>query len=437
LYPAEFRHEYGTEMRRALRERCRDAVREQRAVAGFVLGELLPDLCNSIWEEQSMAYYQSPPRRAWILAGGLLVALLALVFANAVGRWYWDNYNPQRVAFEKYESVQAEERPHAQPFIDHLATSGQPALQAAAAYLDVAGMETGANGFSSTQRQTLRATAQRIKALAQARPDAFTLAILARACQLDQDCDATALARRFLQLQPDNADAWNLAFTAALKAKDAPGIRAAIAGFANAQSADFDDGRFVHLLLQQAVAFAPADDRLLRTLASRVNYQDWLQAVPAYRLRNYCDPGTIGDDATWREDCGRIANRLAHSKNIIANVSGTILQYRLAAAPERAALLAEYRKRIWLRTRYGEMIGAVSLYNYGDATVFDKYDADTLAAGKRWQAAWANAGDETQALQQWLAMQGAPTAAPKDFQLTEIDRQRLSNRSFESFTIAL
>jgi hypothetical protein len=193
----------------------------------------------------------------------------------------------------------------------------------------------------------------------------------------------------------------------------------------------------MRLLLQQATAFAPSDERLIRTLASRVGFHDWLAVEAAYRLRGYCDPTAIGDDGHWRADCGRIAERLARSNNVIAGVSGTILQYRLSTEPERTGLLAEYRNRIWLRARYSEMIGAVSLYNYGDPGVFDQYDADTLAAGKRWQAAWSNADDETQALQHWLAMQSLPTAAPVDFRLTDTDMQRLSDRPVESFKIAL
>jgi hypothetical protein len=367
----------------------------------------------------------------------LLIALLALIFADSAGRSYWDHYNPQRVAFERYEKIQAEEQRHLQPFVDFLAKSDQPAIQATAAYLRVADMETGPSGFSNAQKQTLRSTAQKITALAQTQPDPFTLTILARACRLDEDCDATGLAQRFLQIQPGNADAWKLAFTGAMKAKDAPGIRAAMIGLANTQDADFNDGRFVHLLLQQTALFAPADDHLLRTVAGRVVYYDWLDVAPAYRLRSYCDPAAIGDDAHWRDDCERIADRLSQSKNLIAGVSGAILKYRLSAEPERSALLAEYRNRIWLRARYGEMIGAVSLYNYNDAELFDKYDAESLAAGRRWQAAWSDADDEKEALQRWLALQGLPTAAPADFQLSDTDRQRLSERPVETFSIAL
>jgi hypothetical protein len=437
LYPAEFRREYGTELRQALRDRCRDAVLEQRPVAGFLIGELLPDLCHSIWEEQTMAFYSSSSRRSWVLAGGLLFALLAVIFANSAGRWYWDHYNPQRVAYEKYEKVQAEEQRHLQPFIDRLTNSDQPAARATAAYLRVAGMESGPDGLSDEQQKTLRSAAQEINSLAQTNPDAFTLSILGRACQLDQNCDTTALTRRFVRLQPTNADAWQLAFGAAMKAKDAPGIRVAIAGLAGAQDADFNDGRLMHLLLQQAAAFAPSDQHLLRTLASRVGFHDWATVTAAYRLRSYCDPSAIADNGQWRADCGRIAETLARSNSVYASVSGTILQYRLSAEPERSGLLAEYRNRIWLRNKYLEMIGAVSLYNYGDVTLFDKYDADTLAAGERWQAAWSDAGNETQALHNWLAIQGLPTAAPADFKLSPTDMQRLSDRPVESFKIAL
>ncbi len=428
LYPAEFRREYGTELRWALRERCRDAVFEQRAVASFLLGELLPDLCHSIWEEQTMAFYASSSRRSWALAGGLLFTLLALVFADRAGGWYWDNYNPQRLAFEKYEEEQAEEQRHLQSLIDFLAKSDQPASQATAIYLGVAGIETGPDGLSDTQQATLRSAAQEIALLAQSNRDAFALAILGRTCGLDEDCDAAALARRFLQVYPDNADAWQLALGAALKAKDAPGIRTAIAGLAVAQDADLDAGRFVHLLLKQAAAFAPSDERLVRALASRGEVWTWAVVRPTYRLRAYCDPTSIEDDSQLRADCGRIAERLAHSSNVSAGVSGTILQYRLSVDAERSGLLQEYRNRLWLRDQYSKMIGSVSLYNYGDLTLVDDYDAKRLAASRRWQAAWNGAGNETQALHNWLALQGLPTTVSADFQLSDTDMQRLSDR---------
>ena len=54
LYPPEHRKQYANCMRQALRDRCREAGQGNVSPLRLLLGELLPDLARSLWEEHTM-----------------------------------------------------------------------------------------------------------------------------------------------------------------------------------------------------------------------------------------------------------------------------------------------------------------------------------------------------------------------------------------------
>lgn len=433
LYPKSLRDAHGEDMRQVFRDRCREVARGERSAFRLFALELLPDTLRSAGHEQLTATFgEMRPRQYWSL-GLLCCALLGMLFhdrmSGAVLDFAFEAKYGLRNLQEAREMARIEDR--VRVLADEFGAQGA-SLQSRAlsAYLYrtiYTGRESmydyGDLGGSPYSGKMVadgdRANAIALGVLA-AHPDAYSLAIAVKACEVALGCNRGKAIGQLIALEPDNAYGWSLRFKWAAQHDDQAMMRAALQGMAKATYFENFQGRITGDLMAAALKLSPDDQEFIPTIGRQARSASYLETEDfRHDIRMNCVRRPSGESAYnshWVEvnpesqtDCLRLAALLARSTDVMAARWGRRLLYREETdAARREQMLPALRDSEWL---WQQQMGSFGWFRFpsGGGREWN------LAEWRQWGAAVAPGDGEVQAVRRQLVAQGLPTSAPADF----------------------
>ena len=434
LYPRSHRERWGADMRKAFRDRCREAARAGRGPAHVVFADLLPDLLASAGRECLDDVMELHPMKRMLLVV-MLFALLGLMFqarlsvaVEAAGDWW------------KLRQTIANIRARDGHLIA-LATAVEQGRRNSTDDVTAAMLYwSGADGRDSHRfitgwpQPTDAQSTERIGRLDRAD------AAFARALKADDrwalwlavmDCPARPTAcvkddslARLRAIDADNGATWLAELSLARDAHDATRERNALARFAQATRYDTHDGDMLRALFaafdalplpsrldSETDVFDPTATARELAEARRVDLAWTLLAGnlgPGYQpLFKYCHTRDAPTDAERASDCLAVGKLLAQSGNSFAITPMIGLRLWLRSAPAERVPEVQQRMRDarWVMRQFGEKFGRVN----------------SARSMLEWKAAWMAGGGEFEMARRLLRHHGIPLQAPPDFKVDPRD----------------
>ncbi len=371
VYPREFRREFGEEMRRTLREQCRDLARASWRVRTLALIDTLGDWGRGIGNEHWLA---------WRERGFSRLSLLWLFLFMTGAMWFLRA--PVQLAIEDYVRA-APERKIARDMASYLDSERRAAARLVARgdptshvlaglfYRDVATDES--HRFS---RAGMHPPGDAAQLLAQADAsfehawharelNSATLWFMATRCDPGSACDPVRALRVLASREPGNAAVLRLVLATALRAGDESLARQTLAEMARATRANSFPGMRLGLFADRMDVLADRDLRqsmsdwsgmdaaarprsLERTMAMWFS-QGFGVALDVESTSTYCRPESPGSTSR-REDCLAMARVFAErGSRFTERTFGCYLQLLwLAGTPDAVRPLAQLRYLMWL-----------------------------------------------------------------------------------------
>ncbi len=389
LYPRDFRARWGSSMRQAFRDRCRECAGSGRNRAALLF-ELLPDLALGAGRERISAFEGAPvSKRNWMFV--LLFAFAAMLAMHdrigtaslaAVDWWKQHQAELDAAAVARFYREAGNELER---------TAAGPRDHALAALFHARAGDVAASG---EWQEALAAQ------------DPLALWISATDCPVAA-CDARAAVAALVRIESDNAGVGQLELNLAAKANDAPAVRAALRRMAEAQRYDSRWLEMVKGLLQAADRIR-VPHRLLRyghdaqgraaartVLAAGI----WMPiAQPAFGpFMEACRAGVAADVA---RDCAAAARVVSGGGTLIARSLGPRVWYRNAASDAaRDEAASWFRDQGWLTSN---AIGV--------------FETDTAEGILQLRDAWLRSATEVEVFRSLERERGIPAAPPASFQ---------------------
>ncbi len=362
LYPPAHRRRFGTEMRSAFGDRCREAARAGRGPWSVLLVELVPDLAATV----GLEHFDEIHREAQPMKRLLVVLLIALA---AVVVWR-PSITPALDAFHAWNGHR-QDLAHDRAYSHHLAALAQANAehrrdsaddvvtamlyrQAADGWDPASGQRVTAaidNPAAAALRQ--RADAAFVRALKA--DDRWALWLAARRCPAAAaTCQSSRSLARLEQLEPGNGAVWAVALTTALHAGDTAGARAALSRLAAADRFDSYGAPMTRRLLAAfdrlpvPAALPQHDDddpamALASGMASDTGYlfDEFRELKP---FSDYCRSSDPSLRADRRADCGAAGRLIAERADLHF---GYITWMRNADPGQVAVARAAFRDHDW------------------------------------------------------------------------------------------
>ncbi|MBS0194526.1 MAG: hypothetical protein JSR34_09780 [Proteobacteria bacterium] len=424
LYPRVHREHFGTPMRLAFRDRCREAHREGRGPGGVLLRELLPDLAVSASRERIDAIAGLPPMKRMLLLALLCAFAATMVFHARLGdaavalKDRWDQYQAEldNRALRAHEADLAaaaiqQRLPHADVLAAQLYFSAADGFRRR--YPDASGLHETQAEKAAAEALLDRADAAFARALRA--DDRWALWLAVTYCPARESiCAPEVSSARLREVDADNGAVWLLDLDQAKQAGDVSRQRADLTRMAQATRYDWHYGDEIRGMLA-AFDLRPLPSRLKQKyadgstatsadsaslMAGRVGSANATTAMTgAQTLFDLCK----STEPVVRADCRAAARLLAdRGDGAIDRMLGLGLWRRVADASEREQVAQRYRDGRWQMQQYARVLVENS------ATVLH-----------RWRAAWAAEPGEWQVLQRLLREQGIALQAPADFKVPD------------------
>lgn len=391
VLPHAARNDRAGLMRQTFRDRCREVARGGRSFGGLLLGEILPDLLHAAWLE----HFAAPAivgRRRWLGWGAAIAATLGLALgANAIGDWYWQNYNPQRRFFQAEQAKQDRRMAAMREFIAYLDARPQPEDRAVGLWLRYLLIVDGL----IVPEQELRELAARINALGSEGFTPATLAALAEACFPSDDCHRDALLAALGRAELDNGYA-QLYRLSELSAPTGEGqAREAVKALTASRRVDGHEAEWMHHVLALRDQYARGNPELDRALYSVAAHRGRFQSG-YFMVYGWCIRPSWVTEPEVAADCAKTAALFAPSGNTAGALAAAGIRNAQASdETERAeakANLALWRGR-WEQSSHRASYQSMERVWQGDD------DSSVMS----WQRAWRESSSEAAARARWLS----------------------------------